>query len=103
MALGLRRDHRRAVHHQRRVQPVQLEGWNRSAAVERLRGTTSDLLSDEIVLQLLREHDLHDRGDHGDPDGPSALVLAALLFDYIGRRFGNGVATFLRATYYLPR
>jgi len=31
------------------------------------------------------------------------LVLAAVLFDYLGRRFGGGVAAFLRATYYLPQ
>ncbi|SMH45985.1 carbohydrate ABC transporter membrane protein 1, CUT1 family [Rathayibacter oskolensis] len=31
------------------------------------------------------------------------LVLAALLFDVIGRKFGGRVASFLRATYYLPQ
>jgi raffinose/stachyose/melibiose transport system permease protein len=31
------------------------------------------------------------------------LVLAALLFDVVGRRFGGRVAGFLRATYYLPQ
>jgi raffinose/stachyose/melibiose transport system permease protein len=31
------------------------------------------------------------------------LVLAALLFDYLGRHFGPRVASFLRATYYLPQ
>lgn len=31
------------------------------------------------------------------------LVLAALLFDLIGKRFGGSVASFLRATYYLPQ
>ena len=31
------------------------------------------------------------------------LVLASLLFDYIGRRFGPKVASFLRATYYVPQ
>lgn len=31
------------------------------------------------------------------------LVLAAVLFDYLGRRFGPRVASFLRATYYLPQ
>ncbi|PZE27377.1 MULTISPECIES: carbohydrate ABC transporter permease [unclassified Curtobacterium] len=31
------------------------------------------------------------------------LVLAALLFDYLGRKFGPRVASFLRATYYLPQ
>lgn len=31
------------------------------------------------------------------------ILLAAMLFDYIGRRFGTGLATFLRATYYLPQ
>lgn len=31
------------------------------------------------------------------------LILAALLFDYLGRRFGARVASFLRATYYLPQ
>lgn len=31
------------------------------------------------------------------------LVLAAVLFDYLGRRFGPRVAAFLRATYYLPQ
>jgi len=31
------------------------------------------------------------------------LVLAALLFDYIGRVFGAKAASFLRATYYLPQ
>lgn len=31
------------------------------------------------------------------------LVLAALLFDYLGRQFGPRVASFLRATYYLPQ
>ncbi|WP_308164525.1 sugar ABC transporter permease [Agromyces sp. ISL-38] len=31
------------------------------------------------------------------------LVLAALLFDLIGRRFSGRLASFLRATYYLPQ
>ncbi len=31
------------------------------------------------------------------------LLLAAVLFDYIGRHFSSGVASFLRATYYLPQ
>ena len=31
------------------------------------------------------------------------ILLAAMLFDYLGRRFGSRVATFLRATYYLPQ
>lgn len=31
------------------------------------------------------------------------LVLAAVLFDYLGREFGSQVATVLRATYYLPQ
>ncbi|HEX4818309.1 MAG TPA: sugar ABC transporter permease [Nonomuraea sp.] len=31
------------------------------------------------------------------------LVLAAALFDYIGRRFGTRTAAALRATYYLPQ
>ncbi|MEO3886159.1 sugar ABC transporter permease [Nonomuraea sp. B5E05] len=31
------------------------------------------------------------------------LVLAAALFDYIGRRFGTRTASALRATYYLPQ
>ncbi|HSN12698.1 MAG TPA: sugar ABC transporter permease, partial [Propionibacteriaceae bacterium] len=31
------------------------------------------------------------------------LVLAAVLFDYLGRRFGPRVAAVLRATYYLPQ
>ena len=31
------------------------------------------------------------------------LVLAAVLFDYLGRRFGTRVAAVLRATYYLPQ
>ena len=31
------------------------------------------------------------------------LVLAALLFDLVGRKFGGKVASFLRATYYLPQ
>ncbi|KQQ04204.1 ABC transporter permease [Rathayibacter sp. Leaf185] len=31
------------------------------------------------------------------------LVLAAFLFDYIGRRFGTRSASFLRATFYLPQ
>lgn len=31
------------------------------------------------------------------------LVLASVLFDYLGKRFGGGVAAFLRATYYLPQ
>ncbi|MFE7406810.1 carbohydrate ABC transporter permease [Isoptericola sp. NPDC057559] len=31
------------------------------------------------------------------------LVLAAVLFDYLGRRFGGRVAAVLRATYYLPQ
>ncbi|MFC5382484.1 carbohydrate ABC transporter permease [Aquipuribacter nitratireducens] len=31
------------------------------------------------------------------------LVLAAMLFDLIGRKFGGRVASFLRATYYLPQ
>jgi len=31
------------------------------------------------------------------------LILAALLFDVIGRKFGGRVASFLRATYYLPQ
>ncbi len=31
------------------------------------------------------------------------LVLAAVLFDYLGRRFGPKVASVLRATYYLPQ
>ncbi|GAA1989910.1 sugar ABC transporter permease [Isoptericola halotolerans] len=31
------------------------------------------------------------------------LLLAAVLFDYLGRRFGARVASVLRATYYLPQ
>ncbi|WP_425553239.1 carbohydrate ABC transporter permease [Gryllotalpicola koreensis] len=31
------------------------------------------------------------------------LLLAAMLFDYIGREFGGRAAAFLRATYYLPQ
>ncbi|MCI1675616.1 MAG: sugar ABC transporter permease [Ancrocorticia sp.] len=31
------------------------------------------------------------------------LILAAILFDVIGRRFSGKVASFLRATYYLPQ
>lgn len=31
------------------------------------------------------------------------ILLAAMLFDYIGRKFGTRAATFLRATYYLPQ
>jgi raffinose/stachyose/melibiose transport system permease protein len=31
------------------------------------------------------------------------LVLAAMLFDLIGKKFGGTVASFLRATYYLPQ
>ncbi|WP_297082152.1 carbohydrate ABC transporter permease [uncultured Demequina sp.] len=31
------------------------------------------------------------------------LVIAALLFDVVGRRFGNRLSSFLRATYYLPQ
>ena len=31
------------------------------------------------------------------------LVLAAVLFDYLGRRFGAGVVSVLRATFYLPQ
>ena len=31
------------------------------------------------------------------------LVVAAALFDVIGRRFGGRIAAFLRATYYLPQ
>jgi raffinose/stachyose/melibiose transport system permease protein len=31
------------------------------------------------------------------------LVLAAMLFDLIGRKFGGKLASFLRATYYLPQ
>ncbi|PJJ71088.1 raffinose/stachyose/melibiose transport system permease protein [Diaminobutyricimonas aerilata] len=31
------------------------------------------------------------------------LVLASVLFDVIGKRFGGRVASFLRATYYLPQ
>jgi raffinose/stachyose/melibiose transport system permease protein len=31
------------------------------------------------------------------------LVLAALLFDLVGRKFGGRLASFLRATYYLPQ
>ena len=33
----------------------------------------------------------------------AGLVLAALLFDVIGRKFGGRIASFLRATYYLPQ
>lgn len=35
--------------------------------------------------------------------GIIGLILASILFDYLGRRFGPGVASFLRATYYLPQ
>jgi len=31
------------------------------------------------------------------------LVLAAVLFDYLGKKFGSRTAAFLRATYYLPQ
>ncbi|MBO1751781.1 sugar ABC transporter permease [Actinotalea sp. BY-33] len=31
------------------------------------------------------------------------LVLAALLFDLVGKKFGGKMASFLRATYYLPQ
>ncbi|MDN4640996.1 sugar ABC transporter permease [Agreia sp. PsM10] len=31
------------------------------------------------------------------------LVLAALLFDLVGKKFGGRLASFLRATYYLPQ
>lgn len=31
------------------------------------------------------------------------LLLAAVLFDYVGKHFGSRTASFLRATYYLPQ
>lgn len=31
------------------------------------------------------------------------LLIAAVLFDFVGRRFGTRTASFLRATYYLPQ
>jgi len=31
------------------------------------------------------------------------ILLAAVLYDYIGKRFGGRIAAFLRATYYLPQ
>lgn len=31
------------------------------------------------------------------------LILAAMLFDYVGRVFGRGMASFLRAGYYFPQ
>ena len=31
------------------------------------------------------------------------LLLAAMLFDLIGKKFGGRIASFLRATYYLPQ
>ena len=31
------------------------------------------------------------------------LIVAALLFDVVGRKFGGKVGSFLRATYYLPQ
>lgn len=31
------------------------------------------------------------------------LVIAAMLFDVVGRRFGSKLSSFLRATYYLPQ
>lgn len=31
------------------------------------------------------------------------LILAAVLFDYLGREFGPRVSSFLRATYYIPQ
>jgi ABC-type sugar transport system permease subunit len=31
------------------------------------------------------------------------ILLAAVLFDYLGRKFGSRTAAFLRATYYLPQ
>ena len=31
------------------------------------------------------------------------LLLAAMLFDLVGKKFGGRVASFLRATYYLPQ
>ncbi|WP_341729888.1 sugar ABC transporter permease [Brooklawnia sp.] len=31
------------------------------------------------------------------------LLLAAVLFDYVGKHIGEGIVTFLRATYYLPQ
>ena len=31
------------------------------------------------------------------------LILAAVLFDYIGREFGGKTSSFLRACYYLPQ
>ncbi|WP_296665438.1 carbohydrate ABC transporter permease [Demequina sp.] len=31
------------------------------------------------------------------------LIIAALLFDVVGRRFGGKLSSFLRATYYLPQ
>ena len=33
----------------------------------------------------------------------AGLVIAAMLFDYIGKEFNTSVAAFLRATYYLPQ
>lgn len=33
----------------------------------------------------------------------AGLVLAALLFDLVGKKFGGRLASFLRATYYLPQ
>jgi raffinose/stachyose/melibiose transport system permease protein len=33
----------------------------------------------------------------------AGLVLAAMLFDLIGKKFGGKLASFLRATYYLPQ
>lgn len=33
----------------------------------------------------------------------AGLVLAAMLFDLVGKKFGGKIASFLRATYYLPQ
>ncbi|MGK9147458.1 sugar ABC transporter permease [Plantibacter flavus] len=33
----------------------------------------------------------------------AGLVLAAMLFDLVGKKFGGRIASFLRATYYLPQ
>src|SRR5205823_13438214 len=65
-------------------------------------GNYTDLLADQVFWQLFKNSVFMIIALVIIPT-VLGLILAAVLFDYLGREFGPRVAAFLRATYYLPQ
>lgn len=78
--------------------------WKGGAAPRRWYGLGNyrDLLGDDTVWRSFQNTGLVIIAIVVVPT-TIGLVLAAVLFDYLGKQFGDRVASFLRATYYLPQ